>query len=106
MHSVSKILAYSDNNIAENCLSSVRIDLYAYNILVLYAPLFSGFGNKVDVTLCNDNALADFDLALRTCYLAAGCACNIARFSYEYRTSDRTCVRSGKFNLCSRTYRA
>ena len=106
MHCKGILGAYSYDNITENKRTSVGVDPNGNYLLILETELFGILGSCMNVTLCNDNALTDFDLALRTCYLTAGCACNIARFSYEYRTSDRTCVCSRKLNLCSRTYRA
>ena len=106
MHSISELIAYSYNNVAKDSCSAVCCALYPYNILVLDAELLSCLRDHVDVTLCNDNALLDLNLACGASQDAAGSTCNIAALLDSDTETDGASVCSGKLNLICRTYRA
>ena len=63
VHSSCKLVGYTANNITEDSLSSVSVDLYPNDLLVLNAKLLSVCGSEVDMTLCNDDALGKLNLA-------------------------------------------
>ena len=69
MHSVSKLVADSDNYVAQDRVSAVGVGLYPNDVLVLYAKLLSSLGCEVDMALCYDNALLNRYLACRKCAL-------------------------------------
>ena len=79
MYCGCKIRIYTDNKVAENCGSAETV-VYAerYYLLVLNAELLCSCGIKVNMALCNDNALLKVKLAAGTDQLASGSACNVA----------------------------
>ena len=78
VHSQSVLRAYTNNYIAEYQTSALGINLYGYNILILYAELFSIFRSCMDMTLCCDYAFLQLNLACRSYQLTCAAACNIA----------------------------
>ena len=99
MHCGCEFVAYTDNDIAEHGLSSLAVDLNADNLLILNAVFRGGLGGQVDMSLCNDNALGDFNFAAGTYDLAAGSSRKVTGFSYRYGNTYASCVGCGKFNL-------
>ena len=101
MHSVSKLVADSDNYVAQDRVSAVGVGLYPNDVLVLYAKLLSSLGCEVDMALCYDNALLDRYLACRTSQCTSRSTCDIAALADSNAKTDGACVGSGKLYLIS-----
>ena len=104
MHCKGILGAYSYDNITENKRTSVGVDLNGNYLLILETELFGILGSCMNVTLCNDNALAELDLTCGSYQLTCAAACDIARLTAGCVYADRTGVRSGKLNLSLGTY--
>lgn len=105
MHCTSVIRRYAAYYIAEDSASLGSLYLYPYYLLVCNAELLSVSGSKVDMSLSNDNALADLYLAAGTYELASAGVCNVSGLSYGSCDTDGTSVCSGKLYLSLGTYR-
>ncbi|MPM55325.1 hypothetical protein SDC9_102119 [bioreactor metagenome] len=76
------------------------------NLLVLDAKFLGLFGLKVNVTLCDHDALGDVDLSGRPYELAAGGTGNIARLTHRGGDAKRTGIGEADFNLSLGTLRS
>lgn len=106
VHSLCIICGNSANYIAEDSRSVLCFDLYIYNVLILYAKLFCVGRGKVDMSFCDDNALAEFHFSAGTYQLAGTGAGNVAAFSYGSGDTCCTGIGSGKLNLICASYRS
>ena len=61
--------------------TSVGVDFNGNYLLILETELFGILGGCMNVTLCNDNALAELNLACRTYQLTCAAVCDIARLT-------------------------
>ena len=100
MYCGCKIRIYADNKVAENGGSAETV-VYAerYYLLVLNAELLCSCGIKVNMALCNDNALLKVKLAAGTDQLASGSAGNVAALANGCIYSERACIGKGNLDL-------
>ena len=78
MNSGSVLRRYTDDHVVKDDLSAVVADSDLDDLLVLYAVLDSGLGSEMDVTLSDDHAVVDLDLALGSTQDTAGSTRQIA----------------------------
>ena len=88
VHCGSIACAYSANNVAQNSLSAVGVKLDPNNFLVGNAESFCILGSEVNVALCNDYALFEFNFAAGTDKLAGSRAVKVTGFSYGSGDAD------------------
>ena len=69
---------YADDHIVKDDLAAFGADSDLDDLLVLYAVLDSGLGSEMDVTLSDDHAVVDLDLALGSAQDTAGSTRQIA----------------------------
>ena len=91
--------------IAEDQASSVRVNLYRHNVLVLYAHLLSVFRSRVDVALRSDHAFLQLYLSCRSYQLTCAASRYVAGLADRSCDADGTGVCQGQLNLGLRTYR-
>ena len=69
MHSRSIFFGNSYYNVTKNSLSAVCINFDPYDILVLNASFSSCFRSQMNMTLCNNHTLTEFNFSGRAYYL-------------------------------------
>ena len=104
VHGGSELVAYADYNIAEN-ETALGIESNAYDFLVGNAEVGGSFGREMNMTLCGDNTFAYFIFSCGTYELAAGRACNIARFANRRTNTESSGIRESYLNLTSLSFR-
>ena len=105
VHGSGELLADSYDDITEGKGTTVAVNLDGNDLLVGNAELCSLFGGEVDVSLCDDNALGDLNLAAGTDELAAGSASDITGLTDRRNKTYLACIGEGKFDLCSTSLR-
>ena len=106
MHCQSVLRADSDDDIAENERTAVRVDLDADYLLVLKTVFFGILGSCVYVSLRCDNAALELYFALGADKLAGAAARNVAALSYGSGHAYRTGVGERNLNLILGTHGA
>ena len=105
VHSKSKAFANANNGVAEDGGSAFGFDLNRNDFLIGYAEFSSVCGSHVDVSLCYDNAVGEFNRSA-VCgvnELYAGRACSVAAFTNGSGNAKGSCVGEGYFNLACLT---
>ena len=90
VHCQRILRADSDDDIAENERTAVRVDLDADYLLVLKTVFLGILGSCVDVSLRCDNAALELDLTLGADKLACAAACDISALSDGSGHADGT----------------
>ena len=98
-------IVHANDNIAKDQAAAIGLDLNGNDLLVDEAELGSVSSGHVDVALGNDNALGDFDLALRANDLAGAGALHLAGLTNRSHNADGAGVGQGQLNLGLRTDR-
>ena len=106
VHCQSVLRADSDDDIAENERTAVRVDLDADYLLVLKTVFFGILGSCVYVSLRCDNAALELNLTLGADKLACTAARNVAALSYGSGHAYRTSIGERKLNLILGTHGA
>ena len=79
MHSKRILFRYTNYNVAENKISFVSgWDFNRNNLTVFKTESLCISGCCVNVTLCSDYAVVNFDFALGANDFASACACEVA----------------------------
>ncbi len=98
MHSKCEVGVNTNNNVLEdNGTSGVKLN--GNDLLVGNAELLSVCGSHVDVSLCNDCAVSDLDLACGTNELETGGTCGVAALTDGGNDTECACIGEGKLNL-------
>ena len=106
MHCQSVLRADSDDDIAENERTAVRVNFDADYLLVFKTVFLGILGSCVDVSLRCDNAALELYFALGADKLAGAAARNVAALSYGSGHAYRTGVGERNLNLILGTHGA